>query len=581
MSQPPMPLATPPHQHAEPAAPSGRSLIRAWLQTRAGAGWQWTLGLVILLLPIWLWFDPLDNYRPQVDGLSGLVARVGQLAVPFGGPQLIGDDYAYLAEGRTLADLKANLWVPHNSHVVPLFRAWTFGWSQVAGTLAGVAATLTWASIGTFLAATLLIGWLVGRETGRPPLGLASMAVFGISAILEETVRWYSAGQAIGAGICLLAMLISLQGWRSRGGAWRLGVAAGWAVAAPLVWTVGLIAGPVGFVYLWADGRPRARMAAIVPLMAGLAVAALVFGLAGREVTAAKNFHGRDLRAAADPVQGIVSTAQATVEVFVLGNLGLAAETTPAQAFALLILLAAGWARTRGRPWTPNPLEAAGAAIVVLGGIIVYTARGYYPYEQLRNLHWYQAVPEMGAILCGAGWWAGRGAGLATARRGSTWGELLVVLGGVMVMLTLQTPRARDNLVNSVVPLTGSERLRFPIPTLRRLRAHYLRDEYARWQRRYLARLDQAEAQARTAGWGRAAIRAAVGGPAGPQLMLGVNKDHGIDPVGLLALPEIGPTGSPDSISAALLPLLTPPPERPPPWLNPDDRWPPAATDAQ
>ncbi len=547
-----------------------------WLSKPVGRGWVLGLGLVVLALPIVLWSDPLDGYLPKGEGAVGLVARIGRVFSPFDDARIIGDDFDYLAEARTPVELRRNLWVAHNSHVVPLFRAWTFFWMNVAGKLTEIPKTFAEASFLTYLTTASLLGWVVGRETGRPALGLVSMAVFGVSAVLEDTVRWYSAGQAIASGVCLLAMLAGLQGWRMSGGWWRMVIAALAAGSAPLVWTVGLIAGPVGFAYLWADGRTRIRWGAVVPMLATAVVAAIVFGLAGKEVTASKNFHGRGLAEAASPSQGLLSTAQATAEVLVLSNLGLAAETTPEQAIALLVLLAAAWAWTRGRPWRLNPLEAAGAATVLLGFALVYTVRGYYPYEQLRDLHWYHAVPQMGAVLFAAGWWAGRGesGGAPTARRGMTRGEVLVVIGALAIAQTLQTPRVRDKLVASVPPMTPSERARFPIATLQRLRARYLVSERAGRQRRDFAKLDQAEAWARSEGWSRDAIRAAIGGPTGPKLSIGFAKALGFDPAAVLALPETGPNVPPGPIRAALLPLLTPEPEPRPPWLDRDEPWP-------
>lgn len=553
-----------------------RLLLQNWFRRPEGRGAVAALGLVILALPIILWADLLDGYLPKAEGMVGLVARVGRLFTPFEDARLISDDFNYLAEARTSGELRRNLWVSHNSHIVPLFRAWTFLWSNVAGTLVQLPETFARASFLTYVAAILLIGRLVGRETGRPALGLVSMAVFGVSTVLEETVRWYSAGQAIASGVCILAMLVALQGWRSHGEWWRLAMASVATVAAPLVWTVGLIAGPVGFAYLWADGRPRAKRGAVVPVLATAMVAVLVFGLAGKEVTASKNFHGRGLSEAADPVQGLLSTAQMTVEVLVCRNLGLATETTPTQALALLLLLAGAWGTTRGRPWRLSPLEAAGGATVALGGALVYTARGYFPFEQLRDLQWYQAVPQIGGVLFFAGWWAGRSEGAPAGRGRTTRGELCVVVGFLAIILAIQMPRVRANLVASVPAMTASERARFPVPTLQRLRARYLRSERASRQRRDLAKLDQAEALARSEGWGRGVIRSAVGGPNGPRISIGMANAPSFDPVALFTLAEAsaGPTVPLGLVRSALLPLLTSEPEPRPPWLDRDEPWP-------
>src|SRR5262249_27276507 len=159
------------------------------------------------------------------------------------------------------------------------------------------------------------------------------------------------------------------------------------------------------------------------------------------QVAAPVNFHDRTVAQAVDPVQGLVSTAQGVVEILVLRNLGLVAETDPAQALMLCLLLASAWAWSRGRPVRPNRRGAAGATMALLGFALVYTARGYFTFDNLRDLSWYQAIPQMGAALFAAGWWLGRrGEGppprsLATPTRAG----LLASAAVLAVALVLQT----------------------------------------------------------------------------------------------------------------------------------------------
>jgi hypothetical protein len=309
-------------------------------------------------------------------------------------------------------------------------------------------------------------------------------------------------------------------------------------------------------------------------MIASVIVAVLAIAIAGGRITAAENFHDRSVRRAIDPVQGLASTMQGVIEILVLRNLGLSAETTPAQALVLVMALAAIWAWTRGGAFRPNPLEAAGAVMVFLGFGLVYTARGYFTFDNLRDLSWYHAIPQMGAVLFASGWWARlREIGsprVPAAPRGAV---LAGALGLVLVLFVLQTPRVRTQLVAGAPPLAASERSKFPIPSLLRLRARYLQTERTAWQHRFLARLDRAETTARRHSWSREVVRKGVG-RLGP---MSLGEMPHIDAVNLLALPEKGGTAEPRSVAGALRPILIEEPEPRPTWLEPGDRWPPRA----
>src|SRR5262249_21138123 len=148
------------------------------------------------------------------------------------------------------------------------------------------------------------------------------------------------------------------------------------------------------------------------------------------------SFHGRTIREAVDLLQGILSTVQAIPENLVFANLGLVVETTPIQGLVLTLSLILLWASRRldwrsrltpggaaqSTPETPrfslpscafNPLECAGAALVLGSYLLEWTFRGYLEYHNLRTLNlraivpWYDAIPQIGAVLFAVGWWSG------------------------------------------------------------------------------------------------------------------------------------------------------------------------------
>jgi hypothetical protein len=520
-----------------------------------------------------LWLDPLDGYSPRAEGLGGFFERLAPLADPFGSVRLALDDFDYVSESRTGSALANHLLLPHNTHLVPLFRLWTYTWLQVAGALARTPEVLGLAAYLSYAAAMMLLGHLVARETGRLEWGLAAMAVFGLSALLEPTISWYSASQAVLAGAGILAMLVTLQLWRARGGWASMALSMLAAVAAPLLWSGGYVAGPAGFAYLWADGRPHARKTALLPLIASIATAVAAFVLAGNQITAAANFHDRPVSGAVNLLQGLASTAQGVVEILILRNLGLEAATTPLQALALALVLAAVWVWTRGRPIRPNSLEAAGAVTALAGFLLVYMARGYFTFDSLRDLSWYQAIPQIGAVLFGAGWWAGHPIGpLPRSLAAPTRVGLFGVLALMTLLVVLQTPRVRAQRVAAAPRLAAAERTRFPTPVLQRLRARYLQAERVAWQRRFLTRLDRAEELARKNGWGRDEIRTEVGRMVEPKPP--GDMPH-IDAVDLLVLPKIGAQPDLGQVAQTLRPVLSREPEPRPAWLEPNEPWPP------
>jgi hypothetical protein len=487
--------------------------------------------------------------------------------------RLVLDDFDYLAQSRSRARLLATLWAPHNAHIVPLFRLWTHALAAVAGTLANVPTVFAFASFGALALTMLAGGHLVARETGRPALGVAATAALGITTVMQVAATWYSAGQALWAGIGILAMLIALQAWRASGGAWRLALAALAAIAAPAFWSGGYAAGPVGAAYLWADGRPHCRKAAAVPMLAAGLYAAIMLALFGGRMLAPENFHGRSAVGAANPWHGLVYTGQALPEVLVLGNLGLDTAVTAVQGAVFCAALAAAWLATARPSFRPSPLETAGAVLAVVSFALVYTFRGYYSWDNLRSYGWYHALPQIGAVLFAAGWWA-RVKGPATgAGRVRMLGDWVGAVALALALFLIHQPRAGRLFDGGAPRMAPSEEKIFLTPELRHARALDLVEVETQRQRRALARLDGAEQLALRQGFGRLALRRALGRVVPPGWP---DQIQGLDGLDLLDLPDHGTRGDPEAIrSPRLAELLAPEPEVRPEWLRPGDPWPP------
>jgi hypothetical protein len=468
------------------------------------------LALAICAGPLWLWSVPLRWYRLKLD------------------------DFVYLARSRSLSSLSRHLATPHNAHVVPLFLCETHLVARLAGTMEALPRVLAGAAYATLVLAMLATGHLVARETGRPARGLAAMAALGVSSVLGPAVLWYSASQALAAGTVILAMLVALQGWRARGSWWLLAVGLLAAVAAPLFWSGGYTAGLAGMAYLWADGRRSCRIAAAAPLAASLATAGLVWVFAGQAIVANSHLDEGLLQNVMNLPVAAAHSAQAICEALILNNLGLDAPTAAAQAIVLCLGLAGSLTLSRRSATlsrrrhgiSANPLEAAGAVLVVANLAMVFAVRGTETsFENLRALGWYDAIPQLGAVVFVAGWWSGPlDSSLPKSIEPPRPRDLGSVVLFLIVLLLLQTPRAHrvifayDGLAAEIVTDENPDRPRF------RSRADLAGQAEA--QRRALAQLDSIEQTAREQGIGRSALRLALGRtivPGMPESVVGLS----------------------------------------------------------
>ena len=341
-----------------------RPHVETRLDRQAGRWVLLSLLAVILVTPAWMLLDELGCFA------------------------LLGDDFAYIAYSRQWPITWRNLLTPHNTHIVPIFRIWTFGLVALAGHLENLPTVFAAASYLGLVMAMLAVGGLTALETRRPALGLTAMAILGISTVTHPLVTWYSAGQALWAGTGAVATILLAREWSLKGGRWRLGLVALGALAAPAIWTGGLVAGPAAIAYLRAKDRSRSRTPAAI--LAAVTISWILFLLllilAHRQISEPTIIWEQHSELWPRPIQAVLHTAQAIIEALVLGNLGLDAITTPAQALALTLDLIALWALSRRGRGRANPLETSGVTMLPFGSfLLIYTFRGNLPYSSLRT----------------------------------------------------------------------------------------------------------------------------------------------------------------------------------------------------
>jgi hypothetical protein len=512
-----------------------------------------------LKVPAW-WFEPAKTWMQVAATLFVLVVPALLFADSLLTYRLHSDDFEYLAKSRTWENARENLFLAHNTHIVPAWRILTWTAMTLAGALARLQTVLAIVAYLALVLTMLAVGRLVARETDRRALGLLATILTGTTSVMWSSGTWYSSGQTLWAALGVLASLLCLQSWKRSGGAVRLLAAALFAAVAGGFWTIGHAAGPVGAVYLATDRRKSVRLAAIVPIAATAAAIALALFLGGRGINAKISFHGRSEREAANPGAGLTHTLQAIPEDLVAENLGVEAITNESQGALLSGLICVAWlASWVGRPGrAPYPLEVAGLVLVLLAYLVEWTFRGYLPFSSLRGVvPWYDTIPHVGAVLmftcCVGRLAAGRPAQPGRTLPPATRGALLGLLALQAALVLLHRPRV-DALFFQGIPPASFEPVESLLvtPELRLGAARDLAAEYARRQRGNLAQLDRASTRARALGLGRDAIDAVFGRIDVLELPPVYNA------AGLLGLPPRGGTYDPARVRAELGPLIRP-----------------------
>jgi hypothetical protein len=561
-----------------PVAPKSSSSLISRLHRPVGRLGMAVLTFMIVAAPWVLFFDPIAFPR-----------RAHIPRDPIAIYRLYSDDFAYVAASRTLSRTLSNLFVPHNTHIVPAWRVLTWALVAWAGSLEKLPEVLAEAAYGILVAVMLLMGRLVARETGRAGVGLAAMIAVGTTSLMAPSARWYSAGQTLWAGFGILATLWYSQCWRRSRRVASLVLACLSAMLSGWFWTIGHLAGPVAAIYLWVGGRRRGRWVAGVPLFASLLAVAASLTLGGGKIDSTVSFHGRTTSQAARPREGILHTAQAIPENLIVANLGLRARTTQTQGIVMSLLILGFWSARRWRQGGAgafNPLECTGMALALGSYFLEWTVRGYFDFDLLRTLNmgyivpWYDTIPQIGAVLFLAGWFSGP---MPRDRRPAVLRPLLPArrFGAIgvsclmAILILLNWPRVDLLWRKSAPPLLPLERERFPIVSLQTLRANLVLLDQAAWQRRHLKRLDQAQQVVSRLGISEGDVRSAFGRLDMPELP----KEY--DAVGLLYFPTRERAKDLNLVRRALGPYLFKEKEPRPAWIPPGTDWPPRESPEQ
>jgi hypothetical protein len=334
-------------------------------------------------------------------------------------PILILDDFQLLSQSWTWSIAWKNLWLPTNEHAMPLGRLSI--WVLVE--LASRPSLLPYATAPhgplAVIAGMLLVYLFVRREMGHRFYGLLAMVLFGVTAVYQQAVYWFSASFSILTMDTLLLALLAAQRWRQTGRVHYLAWSALCSALAPGWFASGILAGPLCCLYLLPreeSGASNAEKAepwwrhvgaALVPLLGSIVFLVVSLPRTANHIMHLEHYQGKTAVQAFSPFTGLIYTGRSLVDNLMLGQVGITEVTCPVEVvpFFLFVLAAlAGWWLWRA-PRRRLPL--LGLGMIFSSYWLVYSARGTWSYDDNHMTYpgWsrYHLLPQLGLVLfvCG------------------------------------------------------------------------------------------------------------------------------------------------------------------------------------
>ena len=363
-------------------------------------------------------------------------------------PSLFDDDVTRVGDFRR-STFPGSLFRPFNEHVAPLFEVvgWLAWWGS-GRQVELIASRFLVASYVAWFATLVMLGLMVRLETRSGMAALVGVALFATSPVAAETVLWYSASSfQWAAAASLAAWFAAIKATRADSPSWRLswlGMTAGCAAVSPLFSAIGVLAGPLASLRIWAaaeQGSPMGRLiwggrsrlaAASVPLLGTVVYGLIVWvnPVGGGAVAATVRQH-------LDPLAALWACLRAPTAVLAPGVLGWSPrpEWLPGWvAAASTLILGGGAIAWSVRDRDHRPLIIVGLGWIGAGYLLAYAARAQPNDQWILEVGRYHLFPLIG-IAAGAGAWVGpRLDRLAT--RSPTIARGL--LGGLILLAALQ-----------------------------------------------------------------------------------------------------------------------------------------------
>jgi hypothetical protein len=363
------------------------------------------------------------RYRAFLLALFICLVALGLHGYPLVRPAMFDDDFVIVAQSWTWSAARANLWQPHNEHVIPLGRLSTAALVELAGGRLTAMPFVT--ALQGPLAVVLgmvLVALFVTREMDHVFYGMVAMLFFGLSQKYNEAVFWYTASLTVLALDTTLLGLLAAQRWRRTSRRGHLVLCAVWCALAPCWFAGGVLAGPLCALYLISGSFRRSpegstapaspggeRLnkwgSALVPLLGTIAFVAISMAFAASKVVHAEHHHGHSLLEVFSPVKGLVLTARTLVDNLIFGVYAATGHVASdgLLVVALVVLALVGWYWWRVA--THRRLLVLGLGFIFLnyGLFFSFRAEGW-SYEDMM-VGWTRSnlLPFLGLVffLCG------------------------------------------------------------------------------------------------------------------------------------------------------------------------------------
>lgn len=391
-------------------------------------------------------------------GVLICAAAVALNVYPLTHPLFWGDDFLILASSLTWTDTWNNLWQPANEHAMPLGRLSSWALIQIAGRPTALPQATALQGPFALILGMWLLFLFVRREVDDPFPALMAMAWFGVTSVYQQAVIWFSSSFTVLAMDTLLLALLAAQRWRQTGRKRFLALSAFWAALAPAWFAIGILAGPICFLYLV---PPRLRgdkdisspflrrlAAALVPSLGSAAFLAVSLPQTAHQIMHLEHYEGKTAAEAFHPLIGLAYTGRSLVDNLVLGVLGISGVTCPLPVVIVGLTVLASLAVWWWRRAPKRRLLLLGLELILSSYWLVYSARAEWVYEpHMTQPTWgrYHLLPQLGLalFLVGGPWlltpgtrWAGDGSGRLTS-----W-QIKAILLLIVLLFVTQFPRA-------------------------------------------------------------------------------------------------------------------------------------------
>lgn len=330
-------------------------------------------------------------------------------------PVVFYDDFPILAQSWTWEGTRDGLWVPQNEHTMPLGRLLTFGLECLAGLPSRLPIVTCLVGPMSLLLALPLIYVFVRRETGHSLYALLALVLFGVTTVYHQAVWWFAASFAILALDTTLLALLAAQRWRQTGRGIYLDLTFLACLLAPGWFAIGILAGPLCFLYLLppnepAGPAPSRRHWSFLPLLGTALFLAVSLPLTARTILHLEHYGGQTAVDAFDPSIGLAYTARSLVDNLLLGVAGVFGIALPVWLvvpvlIAVLVLGTWWWRQARDRR-----LMLLGLGLIGSSYLLVYSARSGWLYSQMVEPAFsrYHLLPHLGLVLFFCGGLPGR-----------------------------------------------------------------------------------------------------------------------------------------------------------------------------